>query len=531
MVEPMKPLTPTSSVSRERREAALEALLKDRPGIEAALEGIDAKQVLEMLSEDFLYPRTLAGLAGASASSTASLAGGRQKEAEQQQQQPPPPTVLSSYRRPSGRPELVPGAMTRASMQRYKEKRDLMRHAVQQSASRASGTIDRTGEGKQQQGSQTTRHNTEQPSLSERDLPTNERIRLEALKEELQTQLHVESAEVLERQKTKQQRDRLRGISSSSSGSSRTFKASDDDDEQASGLPGITSENINNNSDGPPKKSRKRVVKNLPKRREMPESSGLDANPWQPPENMALTDVGGRLNNDLNPPRFSRSGGGEFNNLELRKYYATPLLTPQEEYDLGQKIQMMIACEQVHEGLSIDLSRLPTIQEWAKACGYVKEDASDFVFDSLVEHQIRPTGCENMFEETDPNLFVGNGLAHMVGVGRGRGRARKPPPNKLKDVYDEREVGRPKSRRTPLNRGTTRDFCDMMMEGRKAKQRMVQSNMRLVVSISRKYSKVGINLQDMVQEGSLGLSRAAEKYDPTRGFKFSTYASWYVFEF
>merc|ERR1712232_543129 len=57
---------------------------------------------------------------------------------------------------------------------------------------------------------------------------------------------------------------------------------------------------------------------------------------------------------------------------------------------------------------------------------------------------------------------------------------------------------------------------------------MVQCNMRLVVSIARRFHGVGVNIQDLVQEGSLGLARAAEKFDPKRGFKFSTYASWWI---
>merc|ERR1712125_295752 len=52
--------------------------------------------------------------------------------------------------------------------------------------------------------------------------------------------------------------------------------------------------------------------------------------------------------------------------------------------------------------------------------------------------------------------------------------------------------------------------------------------MRLVVSIARRDNNVGVNVQDLIQEGSIGLMRAAEKFSPTKGFKFSTYASWWI---
>lgn len=159
------------------------------------------------------------------------------------------------------------------------------------------------------------------------------------------------------------------------------------------------------------------------------------------------------------------------------------------------------------------------------------------------DEQIRPVGSDAMFEKTDPNMFVGNGPAHAAGPGRGRGRTKKPPPLRLKDFYDDSEEimamrannnkdkanqhARKKSRK-PVNRGTVKDFINKMMASREAKQQMVESNMRLVVSIARKYANVGVSLQDLVQEGSLGLSRAAEKFEPAKGFKFSTYASWYV---
>ena len=63
---------------------------------------------------------------------------------------------------------------------------------------------------------------------------------------------------------------------------------------------------------------------------------------------------------------------------------------------------------------------------------------------------------------------------------------------------------------------------------KKARQRLIEKNLRLVISVAKKYRGMGLPFEDLIQEGNIGLMKAVEKYDPDRGWRFSTYATWWV---
>ena len=109
----------------------------------------------------------------------------------------------------------------------------------------------------------------------------------------------------------------------------------------------------------------------------------------------------------------------------------------------------------------------------------------------------------------------------------------------LLDADDEKRLGRAikeglvakkqlESSGTKLGLRERRDLQKIEREGKKAEDHMVRANLRLVVSIARRYDRNELQLADLIQEGNLGLMHAAQKYDFEKGFKFSTYATWWI---
>jgi len=150
-----------------------------------------------------------------------------------------------------------------------------------------------------------------------------------------------------------------------------------------------------------------------------------------------------------------------------------------------------------------------------------EEKAEDFIPDSLASDNIENIVSSNPISMKNESFVDDDKMLASVDM------------SKITSMEDPvkvylREIGRIKLLSTSDEIKLARKIMEGGKEGDRAKKKLVQSNLRLVVSIAKKYVGRGMLFLDLIQEGNLGLIRAAEKFDHERGFKFSTYATWWI---
>jgi RNA polymerase primary sigma factor len=197
-------------------------------------------------------------------------------------------------------------------------------------------------------------------------------------------------------------------------------------------------------------------------------------------------------------------------------------LTVQQPAEAQKEEEPQLTQQQISELLETEGAR--TLVEAAEERGHVEPTELEAF---ALEHELEEADVEQLTRELEAiGLEVGEPLAEEVA----KPEPKAPAPSAVVGSADSlqlflADVGRHKlltaSEEVTLAKSIERG--DLL-----AKRRMIESNLRLVVSIAKGYRGLGVPFLDLIQEGTLGLNRAVEKFDWRRGFKFSTYATWWI---
>jgi RNA polymerase primary sigma factor len=197
-------------------------------------------------------------------------------------------------------------------------------------------------------------------------------------------------------------------------------------------------------------------------------------------------------------------------------------LTVQQSAEARKEEEPQLTQQQISELLETEGAR--SLVEAAEERGHVEPTELEAF---ALEHELEEADVEQLTRELEAiGLEVGEPLAEEVA----KPEPKAPAPSAVVGSADSlqlflADVGRHKlltaSEEVTLAKSIERG--DLL-----AKRRMIESNLRLVVSIAKGYRGLGVPFLDLIQEGTLGLNRAVEKFDWRRGFKFSTYATWWI---
>lgn len=195
----------------------------------------------------------------------------------------------------------------------------------------------------------------------------------------------------------------------------------------------------------------------------------------------------------------------------LRSVAGHRLLTREEEVQLAKRIEAAEAKaldELLDVLVEVDLLSREKREQPAKRIEAAEAEALDELLDALVEVDLLSREQKKQLAEQ---------------IEAGRSEARKALVSAIQDALVERDVLSEKEKEALAKRIRAAE-----REARNARDELVQANLRLVISIAVKYQGHNVPLEDLIQEGNIGLIKAASKFDYQKGFKFSTYAIWWI---
>ncbi len=170
----------------------------------------------------------------------------------------------------------------------------------------------------------------------------------------------------------------------------------------------------------------------------------------------------------------------------------------------------------------------PTADEIAEVAGLEGLDAAEAEAAALSEATASPAGSAEVDLDDQTSTMGDSVHTYLKSIGRTSLLTAEQEVNLAKRIEAGLFAEHKLESEPDLPEEYRRELELVADDGRRAKAHMLEANLRLVVSVAKKYSDRGLSLLDVVQEGNLGLIRAVEKFDYTKGYKFSTYAMWWI---